>query len=182
MKRTFALAIAIFCITFSNAQITDSKRDSTIVDKNLLTNEIDTIIVDNGIDSLKIDQLKLTEHVIYLGYISDRQLCYLYNKTEAFVFPSFYEGFGFPIVEAFCCGAPVVTSNISSCPEIAGEAALKVNPSSPGDIAEAISRIIGDDALKDQMRSKGKKRADDFDFRKTAQETLEVYKEVHNGA
>jgi len=126
-----------------------------------------------------VGELKLTEHVIYLGYISDRQLCYLYNKTEVFVFPSFYEGFGFPIVEAFCCGAPVVTSNISSCPEIAGNAALTVNPSSPGDIADAINRIIGDADLKGQLRSKGQKRADNFDFDKTARATLKVYEEVY---
>jgi len=129
--------------------------------------------------SLLVDQLKLSEHVIYLGYISDRQLCYLYNKAEIFVFPSFYEGFGFPIIEAFCCGTPVVTSNVSSCPEIAGDAALTVNPSSPGDIAEAISRIIGDAALKEQFRNKGQRRADNFDFDKTARQTLKVYEEVH---
>jgi glycosyltransferase involved in cell wall biosynthesis len=102
----------------------------------------------------------------------------LYNKTEVFVFPSFYEGFGFPIVEAFCCGAPVVTSNVSSCPEIAADAALTVNPSSIGDIAEAINRIIQDHALRDSLKGKGSKRAGDFDFRKTACETLKVYEEV----
>jgi glycosyltransferase involved in cell wall biosynthesis len=125
-----------------------------------------------------IDELKLRAHIVFLGYISDRELCYLYNKTEVFVFPSFYEGFGFPIVEAFCCGAPVVTSNVSSCPEIAADAALTVNPSSIGDIAEAINRIIQDHALRDSLKGKGSKRAGDFDFRKTACETLKVYEEV----
>lgn len=131
--------------------------------------------------SALVKQLGLTGHIIFLGFLTDRELCHFYNKAEVFVFPSFYEGFGFPIIEAFCCGAPVVTSNVSSCPEIAGDAAITVNPSSSGDIAEAISRIIGDDALKNLLRGRGQKRAEDFNFRKTAQKTLEIYREVYNG-
>lgn len=129
-----------------------------------------------------VKKLELTKHIIFSGFLTDRELCLFYNKAEVFAFPSFYEGFGFPIIEAFCCGTPVVTSNVSSCPEIAGDAAVTVNPNSPGDIAGAINRIIGDDALKDLLRSKGQKRAGDFDFRTTAQKTLEVYKEVYESA
>ena len=83
-----------------------------------------------------VKKLQLTEHIIFLGFLTDTELCYFYNKAEVFVFPSHYEGFGFPIVEAFCCGTPVVTSNVSSCPEVAGDAALTVNPKNPEDIAE----------------------------------------------
>ncbi len=125
-----------------------------------------------------VKQLKLTEHIIFIGFLTDRELCYFYNKAEVFVFPSLYEGFGFPIIEAFCCGVPVVTSNVSSCPEIAGDAAITVNPNNPEAIAEAISRVIHDNVLKDQLRSKGQARAQDFDFNKTACETLKVYEEV----
>ncbi len=129
--------------------------------------------------SALIEELGLAQDIIFLGYISDEELRYFYNKAEAFVFPSFYEGFGFPILEAFACGAPVVTSNVSSCPEIAGNAALTVDPKSPEEIAEAISRIVNDPNLGAALRGKGFKRADDFDFHKTARETLKIYEEVY---
>lgn len=126
-----------------------------------------------------IETLNLKQHIIFLGYLPDRELRYLYNEAAVFAFPSFYEGFGFPIIEAFCCGAPVVTSNVSSCPEIAQDAALKVDPGSPEDIADAIARMIDDSDLRNILRGRGLKRAEDFDFRKTAHETLGVYKEVY---
>ncbi|HBR14479.1 MAG TPA: hypothetical protein DD723_02915 [Candidatus Omnitrophica bacterium] len=132
----------------------------------------------DGIEGL-IRKLELKNHVIFLGYLSDQELRYFYNKAEAFVFPSFYEGFGFPIVEAFACGAPVVTSNVSSCPEVARDAALIVDPYRPEDIAGAIARIVKDSSLRQTLRQKGFKRAQDFNFRKTAEETLKVYQEVY---
>jgi len=127
-----------------------------------------------------VDKLELTKHVVFLGYLSDQELCYFYNKARVFVFPSFYEGFGFPIVEAFCCHVPVVTSNVSSCPEIAGDAALTIDPHSPDEIAEAIDRILSDHDFRDFLKKKGIERAEQFDFRKTAHETLSVYNEVYN--
>lgn len=133
----------------------------------------------DGIEGL-IRKLELKNHVVFLGYLSDRELRYFYNLAEIFVFPSFYEGFGFPIVEAFSCGTPVVTSNVSSCPEVAQDAAVIVDPHDPEDIAQGIARIVGDPKLKQTLREKALKRALDFSFRKTAQETLEVYKEVYH--
>ncbi len=130
-----------------------------------------------GIDAL-VEELDLKEAVIFLGHVSDQELRYFYNKTEVFVFPSFYEGFGFPIVEAFSCGAAVVTSNVSSCAELAADAALTVEPNDSEDIAKAISRIIHDTDLKKNLREKALRRSQDFSFRKTAQETLRVYEEV----
>ena len=127
-----------------------------------------------------INKLGLTRSVTVLGFVTDQQLRHFYNKTEVFVFPSLYEGFGFPIVEAFSCGAAVVTSNVSSCPEIAGDAALTVNPKDPGEIADAIHSVISDSQLKEQLKRRGLKRAEDFDFKKTAEETLKVYNEVCN--
>ena len=126
-----------------------------------------------------IEQMALSKEIVFLGYVADRVLRYLYNRAEVFVFPSFYEGFGFPIVEAFSCGAPVVTSNVSSCPEIAGDAALTVDPNSEEAIAWAIERLLHDAGLRGDLVRRGKRRAEDFDFRKTAQQTLEIYKEVY---
>ena len=126
-----------------------------------------------------VDQLALAAEVIFLGYVTDRVLRHLYNRAEVFVFPSFYEGFGFPIVEAFSCGAPVVTSNVSSCPEIAGDAALTVDPGSEVEIAGAVERLLHDAALRADLVRRGKRRAEDFDFRKTARQMLEIYKEVY---
>lgn len=126
-----------------------------------------------------VAQLGLARKIVFLGYLPDRELRYFYNRAEVFVFPSFYEGFGFPIVEAFACGAPVVTSNVSSCPEIAADAALTVDPAGPEAIAEAIGRVIRDRDFSEALREKGFKRAGDFDFLKTARETLGVYEEVY---
>jgi len=131
----------------------------------------------DGIEGL-IKRLELKNNVIFLGYLSDAELRCFYNKAEVFVFPSFYEGFGFPIIEAFCCGTPVVTSNVSSCPEIAQDAALMADPYDPDDIAEAVAKVINDHELRRTLREKGFKRAGDFSFHKTAKETLKVYEEV----
>jgi glycosyltransferase involved in cell wall biosynthesis len=132
----------------------------------------------DGIEGL-IRKLELKNDVIFLGYVTDQELLYFYNKAQAFVFPSFYEGFGFPIVEAFCCGTPVVTSNVSSCPEVAQDAALLADPYNPKDIAEAVTKIVNDSALKKTLTQKGFIRSENFSFKKTAQKTLEVYREVN---
>jgi len=132
----------------------------------------------DGIESL-IRKLELKNHVLFMGYINNHELRHFYNRAEAFLFPSFYEGFGFPIVEAFCCGTPVVTSNVSSCPEVAQDAALLTNPYNPEEIATAISRIVNDAGLKQSLREKGFRRAGDFNFHKTAKKTLAVYKEAY---
>lgn len=126
-----------------------------------------------------VQKLDLKNDIVFLGYLTDAELRYFYNNAEVFVFPSFYEGFGFPIVEAFCCGAPVVTSNVSSCPEIAQEAALKIDPYKPSDISEAIEKVLEDSKFRRSLREKGFVRSADFSFRKMAKETLDVYKDVY---
>ncbi|MFA5088818.1 MAG: glycosyltransferase family 1 protein [Candidatus Omnitrophota bacterium] len=126
-----------------------------------------------------IVSLGLTGEIIFLGYVSDWDLNYLYNLAKVFVFPSFYEGFGFPIIEAFTCGAAVVTSDVASCSEVAGDAAVKVNPAAPEQIAEGIRKIVEDEPFAQQIKMKGLRRAEDFSFLKTAQETLKVYEEVY---
>ncbi len=131
----------------------------------------------DGLSAL-IERLELQQHVIFPGYLTDQELRCFYGLTQVFVFPSFYEGFGFPIVEAFSCGAAVVASSTSSCGEIAGDAALLINPKRSDEIASAIERILQDENLKGQLQAKALRRAEDFSFQKTAQETLKVYKEV----
>jgi len=129
--------------------------------------------------SEQIANLGIEHDVILPGFLSNDQLRSFYNLAEVFVFPSFYEGFGYPIVEAFSCGTAVVTSNASSCPEIAQDAAVMVNPYDPDDIARSISRILDNQDLKNDLIQKGLKRAEDFDHLKTARETLDVYREVY---
>ncbi len=125
-----------------------------------------------------IERLGLKNDVVFLGYVTNEALRYFYNMAEVFVFPSFYEGFGFPIVEALSCGAAVVTSNVSSCPEIAKDAAMIVDPYKSEDIALAIERIMADGNFKRSLKEKALKRAQEFSFTKTAEETLKVYQEV----
>lgn len=127
-----------------------------------------------------IKQLGIEQDVVFTGHISDAQLRLLYNMTEVFVFPSFYEGFGFPILEAFCCGASVVTSQTSSCAEIASDAALTIDPKDTKKIAQAIEQILTDKTLKESLRKAGLKRAQEFSFEATARQTLNVYEERVN--
>jgi len=127
-----------------------------------------------------VEDLGIKNDVVFLGFVTNDELRAFYNLAEVFVFPSFYEGFGYPIVEAFSCGAAVVTSNVSSCPELAGDAALTVDPNSSQEIAEAVARIIQDSGLKADLKQKALRRAQEFDNLKTARETLEVYREVYN--
>ncbi len=128
----------------------------------------------------RVEELGLKNDVLFLGFITNEELRSFYNLAEVFVFPSFYEGFGFPILEAFSCGAVVVTSNMSSCGEVAGGAALTIDPFSADAMANAIERILTDKKLKEELKAKALLRARDFSFEKTARETLKVYEEVYH--
>ncbi len=123
----------------------------------------------------------ITDRLRLLGYVTDDRLRMLYHSAEVFLCPSFYEGFGFPLVEAMACGAAVVTSNVSSCPEIAGDGALCVDPEDPGAIAAAVDRLIGDDRFRRAMRSRAERRAAEFSWERAARETLAVYHEEAAG-
>jgi len=127
-----------------------------------------------------IKKLGIEKEVIFTGYVSDKELCQLYNLAEVFVFPSFYEGFGFPILEAFSCGALVVTSKTSSCGEIASDAAMTVDPQDISMMAQAIGQVLTDKTLNESLRKAGLKRAQEFSFLSTAANTLDVYKKVIN--
>jgi glycosyltransferase involved in cell wall biosynthesis len=121
---------------------------------------------------------ELQGRVLLPGYVSDDLLPDLYAGASAFVYPSLYEGFGLPILEAMACGVPVITSNTSSMPEVAEGAALLVTPSDVEAIAAAMHRIFEDDALALHLRNSGRQRAQRFTWQRTAHETLQVYADV----
>jgi glycosyltransferase involved in cell wall biosynthesis len=125
-------------------------------------------------------RFNLEGHVHFTGYVDDRDLPALYSAAEVFVFPSLYEGFGLPPLEAMACGAPVVTSNASSLPEVVGDAALTVDPYDVDGLAAAIERALTDEGLRAELRRRGLERAARFTWERAAHETLAVYEQVLN--
>ncbi len=136
----------------------------------------------NGYGSEAIHEFIRTEslgdRVKLLGFIDDAQLARLYQAASVFLFPSLEEGFGIPVLEALASGTPVVTSNLSSMPEVGGEAALYVDPHDPVDIARKVVQAAEDMTLRETLIQKGLARAGEFTWRRTAQATLAVYEEV----
>ena len=127
-------------------------------------------------DSVRAERLEDSVHCP--GRVSSEDLRLLYAGAAVFVFPSIYEGFGMPILEAMASGTPVVTSNTTSLPEVAGDAALLVNPKSPEDLGTALLRVLRDEPLRQTLRTKGLERVKQFTWERTARETLAVYREV----
>lgn len=120
----------------------------------------------------------LAGQVILPGYVAAEDLPALFSGAVAFVFPSWYEGFGLPVLEAMACGAPVITSNVSSLPEVAGGAALLINPADAGDLAQAMARLYDDKALRQDLAKRGQARARAFSWEACAQRVLEVLEAV----
>jgi len=131
-------------------------------------------------DDLKalIDELGVDDSVIILGYVSRDSLPELYRRSVAMVFPSLFEGFGIPVLEAMACGTPVICSNTSSLPEVGGNAAMYFDPTKSQAIADAMERVAGDEQLREKMKKAGLKQANIFSARKTAAGTLAVYDKV----
>lgn len=127
-----------------------------------------------------IDKLNLQNDVVFTGYVSDEDLPALYNAADLFVYPSLYEGFGLPPLEAMACGAPVITSNTSSLPEVVGNAGIMVDPHDVGALADAMYEVLTNDGLKEDMVKRELKRAKMFSWEKCARETIEVYEEVYS--
>ena len=123
-------------------------------------------------ESVRLDPLPPQVH--FTGYVSDEQLPALYSGALALVYPSLYEGFGLPPLEAMACGTPVVTSNGTSLPEIAGDAAVLVDPEDVDSIAEGILRVVSSSALRDNLRRLGLDRASRATWESTAQQTLQL--------
>lgn len=127
------------------------------------------------------EKLRIMDSLIFTEFIPDEYLKAIYSEAEALLLVSFYEGFGIPILEAMECRTPVITSNISSMPEVAGDAAILVDPYNIQEIAEKMYSIMNSDVLKASFIKKGLKRVKEFSWRKTAKKTLEVYNEVYSG-
>ena len=121
---------------------------------------------------------KLHKHVRFLGYLPDRTLAILYRLATVFVFPSLYEGFGLPPLEAMASGTPVVTSNVSSLPEVAGDAAVLVDPYDLDAIVDGLRRVVGDRTLAEELRRRGQERAREFSWTRSVERTKQVYERV----
>jgi glycosyltransferase involved in cell wall biosynthesis len=112
------------------------------------------------------------------GFVPDDELAALYRGCTVFAYPALYEGFGLPVLEAMACGAPVLTSNVSSLPEVAGDAAVLVDPLDTQAIADALTRLLADGALRAELGARGVRRARDFSWQRTARETLGVLRNL----
>jgi len=123
----------------------------------------------------RMHELGLEDSVAFPGFVPDEDLPALYSAASLFIFPSLYEGFGLPVLEALACGAPVITSNASSLPEVAGEAALLVDPNSVEALVRAAREVLSNDRLREDLRAKGPRQAAKFNWRRAARETLAVY-------
>jgi glycosyltransferase involved in cell wall biosynthesis len=121
---------------------------------------------------------KLHKHVRFLGFVPHRTLAVLYRLAGVFVFPSLYEGFGLPPLEAMASGTPVITSNVSSLPEVVGDAAILIDPLQPEAIADAIRRVLTDETLREEMRQRGLERARAFSWERSIARVREIYTEV----
>jgi len=123
---------------------------------------------------LQVAQLGIIPQVKFLNYVPYRDLPQIINQATALVFPSLWEGFGFPVLEAMACGTPVITSNLSSLPEVAGDAAILINPYSIGEITEAMDVIATDIQICDRLSLAGINRAKQFSWSKTGEATTEI--------
>jgi glycosyltransferase involved in cell wall biosynthesis len=131
-----------------------------------------------GADFHLAEELGLKGQVIFTGYVPPEEMPALYNAADLFAFPSLYEGFGLPVLEAMACGVPVATSNVSSLPEVAGDAALLIDPRDTTALCDAMERILKDTDLRATLRERGLERASAFSWEKAARETIAVYEEA----
>lgn len=125
----------------------------------------------------EVRRQRWAEDVILTGYVADADLAQLYRTATAFVYPSLFEGFGLPPVEAMACGTPVVTSNVSSLPEVVGDAALLIDPCDDQALAAALLQIVNDQPLRAKLREQGIIQAGKFTWRAAAEKTLQLYRE-----
>jgi glycosyltransferase involved in cell wall biosynthesis len=120
----------------------------------------------------------VSDRIRFLGFVTDQDLLHLYNACDLFVFPSFYEGFGLPVLEAMACGRAVACSNASAIPEVADSAAILFDPHSTAEMARAMADLLRDAELRSRMERIGQQRAAHFSWQQSGQKTLEVYYEV----
>jgi glycosyltransferase involved in cell wall biosynthesis len=128
-----------------------------------------------------VEDLGLGTDVMFPGFIPDDELPLWYNAADVFVYPSLYEGFGLPPLEAMACGTPVIVSSASSLPEVVGDAALLASPHKPEEWAMALSSLCNDAGLRNALATRGPQRAQQFSWKRTARETAKVYRTVISG-
>jgi glycosyltransferase involved in cell wall biosynthesis len=129
---------------------------------------------------LLVKSLNLEQEVVFPGFIKSEDLPLFYNGADLFVYPSLYEGFGLPPIEAMACGTPVITSNVSSLPEVVGDAALQINPYDTLALANGIFRVLNDESLRESLIKKGLKHSRKYNWNRIATQILSVYQDVMN--
>lgn len=170
--RSFVLAVS---------NITPNKNFNSIIKAINLLGEVDfDIVIAGGTRPQAFRQIEKlsSKRIKYVGYVSDEELKALYKYAICFVYPSFYEGFGLPPLEAMTCGCPVIVSNTSALPEIFGDAALYCNPYSSEDIASKIQQLANNIDLQSSLKQKCLERAQQFSWEKCARETVSVIRNV----
>lgn len=128
----------------------------------------------------RIKELHLQDQVIVSGYVDENHLPFYYQGAEAFIFPSLYEGFGLPILEAMSYGTPVITSRVSAMPEVAGDAAIQINPHSVDQLADALETLYRRKQTRTELIAKGYRNLNRFSWRKTSEKTLSVYEQAYS--
>ncbi|MBU3176891.1 glycosyltransferase family 4 protein [Clostridium estertheticum] len=152
-----------------------------------LSENYDLVIVgdyrDSGQKLMKLtNELNMLSHVIFAGFVPEEHLPLFYNSCDAIIYPSFYEGFGLPPLEAMNCGTPVIASNLTSIPEVVGDTGILINPYDIKDIALAIGNLLSSEKLRSELSAKALLRAKQFSWQNTAGRTLKVYESVYKGA
>jgi glycosyltransferase involved in cell wall biosynthesis len=128
----------------------------------------------------KVEDMGLRDRVVFVGYVPYEHLPYFYNCASLFVYPSLYEGFGLPPLEAMTCGTPTITTNVTSIPEVVGDGALLVDPYDTEELTDKIYKTISDAEFREALSAKALRRAYTFSWKKTVIETIKVYEEVYN--
>ena len=151
--------------------------EQSAIKRKLLMADLDREYLDGIIERNHIENIR--EQIVMPGYIVNSDLPYIYNSAFAFLYTSLRESFGIPLLEAMACGTPVITSNTSSMPEIAGNEAILINPDSPKEITEQMLRLETDEDYYNTQKEIGLKRAELFSWRKTAEQLLKLYETVY---
>ncbi|MBU3214908.1 glycosyltransferase family 4 protein [Clostridium estertheticum] len=138
---------------------------------------------DSGQKLMKLtNELNMLSHVIFAGFVPEEHLPLFYNSCDAIIYPSFYEGFGLPPLEAMNCGTPVIASNLTSIPEVVGDTGILINPYDIEGISLAIGNLLSSENLRSELSAKALLRAKQFSWQNTAGRTLKVYESVYKGA